>query len=265
MSNRLLPFYKMYPADADTDENFRLMTFEQRGMYWTLLNHSWLNNGLPSDLTDLRDLCRMPQEDFERCWFRVSRCFELVDNRLRNPRQEVERVVAKTKSECNTNAVRKRWDNATNVERMNKNQQLTYERTTNESIHAIARASASVSVSEEERFGEKEISEAVERMYSLHPKKSYLALIPEALLRAVNGGPDISVKLAEIENCHAAWVKTDNWKKSHGQFAPRLDLWLSDRGYTQWPEGTGPPKPRQQIDPSRLSVYDPTEFLKKEK
>ncbi len=37
-----LPFYKMYPADAEMDENFRLMTLEQRGMYWTLLNHSGL-------------------------------------------------------------------------------------------------------------------------------------------------------------------------------------------------------------------------------
>jgi len=102
-----LPYYKMYPADCDADEHFRLMTFEQRGQYWTLLNHAWLNDGLPPAVDDIRDLCRLPQADFDRMWERVSKCFELIDGRLRNRRQERERAEVRSKSEQSADAARK--------------------------------------------------------------------------------------------------------------------------------------------------------------
>jgi uncharacterized protein YdaU (DUF1376 family) len=92
-----LPYFKMYPADADTDENFRLMSFEERGLYWTLLNHCWLNDGLPDSPADIRGLFRVPQKDFDRIWPRVSKCFDVVDGRLRNRRQEKERKEAREK------------------------------------------------------------------------------------------------------------------------------------------------------------------------
>jgi uncharacterized protein YdaU (DUF1376 family) len=102
-----LPYYKMYPADCDADEHFRLMTFEQRGLYWTLLNHAWLNDGLPTAIDDIRDLCRLHQTDFERMWERVSKCFEIVDGRFRNRRQEKERAEVRSKSEQSADAARK--------------------------------------------------------------------------------------------------------------------------------------------------------------
>jgi uncharacterized protein YdaU (DUF1376 family) len=102
-----LPYFKMYPADADTDEHFRLMTFEQRGLYWTLLNHAWLNDGLPASVDDIRDLCRLAQPEFDRMWERVSKCFEVVDGRLRNRRQEKERAEVRSKSEQSADAARK--------------------------------------------------------------------------------------------------------------------------------------------------------------
>jgi uncharacterized protein YdaU (DUF1376 family) len=102
-----LPWYKTYPADCDSDENFRLMTFGQRGLYWTLLNHAWLNDGLPPAVDDIRDLCRLPQADFNRMWERVSKCFEMIDGRFRNRRQEQERSEARSKSEQSADAARK--------------------------------------------------------------------------------------------------------------------------------------------------------------
>ncbi len=91
---KLLPYYKMYAADAESDENFRMMTFEQRGCYWTLLNHAWLNGGLPVDEADLIALLKCSQEDFDRIWARVSKCFSEVNGRRRNKRQEEERELA---------------------------------------------------------------------------------------------------------------------------------------------------------------------------
>jgi len=102
-----LPYFKMYPADCDSDEHFRLMSFEQRGLYWTLLNHAWQNDGLPLSVDDIRDLCRLSQGDFDRMWERVSKCFEIVDGRFRNRRQEKERAEVRSKSEQSADAARK--------------------------------------------------------------------------------------------------------------------------------------------------------------
>lgn len=112
---KLLPYFKMYPADVETDENFRLMSYEQRGLYWTLLDHAWLNDGLPNDIEDVQHLAQLSKIDFDRMWKRVSKCFILVDGRLINSRQEKERFAAIGKSIKATDAVRSRYVRSTDV------------------------------------------------------------------------------------------------------------------------------------------------------
>lgn len=92
------------------------------------------------------------------------------------------------------------------------------------------------------------IRDSVERLYAAHPKKANLVLIPGALIGALNGTTDVSSKLAEIEKCHAAWCATDDWKEKNGRFAPKLDAWLADRGFSAWPGGV---KPEDYEDPKR--------------
>jgi uncharacterized protein YdaU (DUF1376 family) len=128
----------MYPAEADADENFRLMSFEQRGLYWTLLDHAWLNSGLPADPEEIREMCRLSKHDFDRMWKRVSKCFKLVGYRMVNPRQEIERSEAISKSEKATSAVRTR-----------------YERTTSEDTNVSIRASDSESYSSSKEINPK--------------------------------------------------------------------------------------------------------------
>lgn len=79
---------------------------------------------------------------------------------------------------------------------------------------------------------------SAERMYGLHPKKKNLVLIPVALLSAVDGKENPQALLAEIEKCHAAWVKTPEWQKENGRYAPKLDEWIADKGFTAWPSGS---------------------------
>lgn len=101
------------------------------------------------------------------------------------------------------------------------------------------------------------IAECAERMYAGHPKKTDLALIPGALLRAVSGSTQIEDKLIEIESCHGAWAKTEAWTKSNGQYAPRLATWLMDLGFTKWPDGSGPSAkgiPAEYSDPNRYKL-----------
>lgn len=213
-----LPFYKMYPADAEVDENFRLMSFESRGVYWTLLNHSWINDGLPESIEDIRELLRMAEKDFSRVWVRVSKCFEVVDGRHRNRRQEVERFEVRSKSEKATDAVRTRYERSTNVGR-----------------HAGARALTSDSVSEsdsQKKESGSEFEESFERLYAAHPKKDGKVLAQQALARAVENSDDVRAQCARIEAAHALWLP--EFRRA-GKFAPQLHRWLSDQKYLDDP------------------------------
>lgn len=110
--SRPLPFYKMYPADADTDENYRIFTDEELGFYTRCLNHSWVNRGLPADAEDRARALKTPRRTADRLWLRVGRCFAICDDATRflNPRQERERTEAIGKSALAAESVRQRKD-----------------------------------------------------------------------------------------------------------------------------------------------------------
>lgn len=132
---KILPFFKWYPADADTDANFRAMSDAEIGFYIRCLNHSWINEGIPADPKERARVLHTRLDTANRYWERVGKCFVTSSShpeRLTNSRQEMERGLASQKSLKATESVKAR-----------------YERTTNEPIRAFARAdSVSVSVSD---------------------------------------------------------------------------------------------------------------------
>jgi hypothetical protein len=76
-----------------------------------------------------------------------------------------------------------------------------------------------------------------ERLYERHPKKKNLPLVQVEILRiweSRNGTAE--ALLAEIDRVHALWCGTDDWQKKSGSFAPPLDQWLVDRGFTREPD-----------------------------
>lgn len=129
-----LPYFRWYPADAESDFRYSALSLPELGLFHRCLNFSWLNDGLPADPVEIGRSLRISSRDIKTLWPRVSECFELRDGRTFNRRQEEERIHARTKSERNTSAVRTRYERTSNVP-------------TNEVQHARARAaSASVSV-----------------------------------------------------------------------------------------------------------------------
>lgn len=114
------------------------MSDQELGFFHRCLNHSWINNGLPSDLNELARAMRVKRSYITKVWPRVGRCFYESEGKLLNKRQESERAHASEKSERNTRAVRTRYERS-------------YERSTDELQHAGARPdsdSVSDSVSE---------------------------------------------------------------------------------------------------------------------
>lgn len=113
---KALPYFRWYPADAETDENFRAMTDAEIGYYIRCLNHSWMNGGLPADSNERARIMRVTPKYDRKAWDRVGRCFQLSSDgteRLVNPRQEHERRDAIEKSEKARRSVQTRYESST--------------------------------------------------------------------------------------------------------------------------------------------------------
>lgn len=112
-----LPFFRWFPADAETDHNYSALTDAELGFFHRCLNRSWTNGGLPADLPELARAMRVTDAYLAKVWVRVGRCFEpssINPGMLINPRQEKERSHALSKSERATNSVRTRYERRTN-------------------------------------------------------------------------------------------------------------------------------------------------------
>lgn len=105
-----LPYFKWFPKDFDHNEKVRLMNLEEIGLYALCLNHSWVNGSLPADVEEIGRAMKVPPKQLHRAWQRVAPCFvEAEPGRLVNPRQELERAKAITKSGKCTDAVLTRY------------------------------------------------------------------------------------------------------------------------------------------------------------
>lgn len=103
--------------------------------------------------------------------------------------------------------------------------------------------------------GERAVSETAERMYAIHPKKKNMVLVLGSLTAAVAMEADPASKIKEIELVHAEWCAEFDWTKQNGNFAPKLDEWIADKGYTQRPDARASPlaeKPYKYIPPPDL-------------
>jgi hypothetical protein len=97
----LLPYFKWYVADAENDEKYSAMDDAELGLYHRCMNKSWSNGGIPADPEERARLFRLPREIADERWKRVGKCFvpSATDpKRLVNPRQEIERADAISKS-----------------------------------------------------------------------------------------------------------------------------------------------------------------------
>ena len=58
---------------------------EERGVYITLLSNHWLENGLPSNQDELKELCKNPN-NWDSIWEKVGKCFHTKNGKLYNKR-----------------------------------------------------------------------------------------------------------------------------------------------------------------------------------
>lgn len=104
-----LPYFKWFPAIAESDEKYRRYSVEELGFFHRCLNHQWTNCGIPSDPIERAEVLRLNRRVCDRLWKTVGKSFvscERWPGRLVNPRLDKEWSELRLKSERNANAAR---------------------------------------------------------------------------------------------------------------------------------------------------------------
>jgi len=116
------PAYQWFVKDAATDERFMLMTWEERGIYRSFLDHQWLHGSVPSDLAGLHALANsmggasVTAEHFTDIWPKIAPCFgpatgdptRLQNEKLERQRSELQKYLQDQRVKGRKGAA-KRW------------------------------------------------------------------------------------------------------------------------------------------------------------
>jgi hypothetical protein len=87
------PGFLWMPRDWLSSSFVCSLTRHDRSVYLDLLCHSWLDDGIPSDIRYLARMLGVPEKKFIMAWGVLSLRFEKgADGKLRNPKQEAERA-----------------------------------------------------------------------------------------------------------------------------------------------------------------------------
>jgi hypothetical protein len=95
------------------DENARRLSLAEEGMFHRMLRLAWMNGSIPADLTQLSQLIRCRPTTLQKAWPNLSKLWvndEADPSRLRNKKQEKERIFLELKRDVNREAAKLRWN-----------------------------------------------------------------------------------------------------------------------------------------------------------
>jgi len=113
------PAFQFYPGDFLSDENVISMTFEERGVYITLLCNCWIQGSIPGDHAKILKLlpgfpgASLPKIVMDRFKTDPENLGRLVNNRLEKEREKQEDY-HKKKSDSGKKGAQKRWEKEQN-------------------------------------------------------------------------------------------------------------------------------------------------------
>lgn len=91
MARQQSPAFQFYPKDFLTSERVIGMTYEQRGIYITLLSQCWLEGSITASIDELAEQLRIRKRKAQGILHRVLGGFKERNGRLFHPRLEEER------------------------------------------------------------------------------------------------------------------------------------------------------------------------------
>lgn len=233
------PYFRWFPERVQANEFYRKLTNEELGFYFRCLEHAWLNNGLPTDLNHLAKLLGQNPKTVRRIWRSLADHWSIKNGRFVDPSQEIERNLLIERSKAATNAVRKRYENSTNVlharivcvsgpvDSSDKAQPQTQKTTalhSEENLPALAKTSSS-------RFAE---------FWEAYPLKDGANLACQIFLSVVSVENEQAVFA-----CLARYLASDHVARG---IVKRANNWLHDCARDQW--NSNWPKARQEKKPA---------------
>jgi uncharacterized protein YdaU (DUF1376 family) len=232
-----LPFFKWFPADAETDAFYASLSYEALGLYHRMLNLAWINNGLPSDLEELASVIRVERSFLDKYWPKLSKRWVERDGMLFNSKQEEERADALEKSQKASEAAKARYGRNANAVHPQ------CERNANAPI----RASVSVSDSSSEVKNKTSFC-AIPKMPQGFDFQAWIA--ERDRKHPIPGKPQLAIQYAlehifkdfqpeEFSRAHDAWCAY--WKGQDGGI-PTLAIFISEAWYRKQPPIREPPK-----------------------
>ena len=209
------PAFQFYASDFLTDYKVVVMSMEARGVYITLLAHSWLERGLPDSEAQLSRICAQP-ENWQELWKEVRPCFEEKDGRLYSKRMEREREQLKSYIESRKVAgikgAQARWGTD---DKDGKRIAEPLPRDSSSSSSSISKKNTSLKDLFESEF---------EVFWNIIPNKKDKKRAFKAFAKARN-----SVSLSTIKDAYAKQLKAykEDWQKDAWQYCPHPTTWLN--------------------------------------
>jgi uncharacterized protein YdaU (DUF1376 family) len=113
MAGDLLPYFKVYPAETLADERFSGWTVAERGAWFSLILHAWVNGSIPADEVSLARILHVDATAMRSLWQGIADRFiphpDLPEGRLTSRRLEEEREDAMARAEAGKKGAKSRW------------------------------------------------------------------------------------------------------------------------------------------------------------
>lgn len=220
------PAFQFFPRDFLASPKVDRMAMTERGAYITLLCRCWMENGLPTDLSDLAYSCRMKPGQFERMWKngRISQCFTERNGKFHNERLDVERKkqgVNRQRQSDNANA---RWSKRGNATGMPLHQSGITRAPAPAAESNSKQQSSSPSEEKEERL---DVAFAAFRDAYPRERRKGGYLVQHQFLAAVANAGGAAALMAALENHKAS----EQWASP--RHVPGMDVWLNEERWRQ--------------------------------
>lgn len=85
------PSYQRYPKDIVSSGEIAALSLEEFGALTLLLDHDWIETGLPMNLKILAKFVRISERKMQKLWLNISRFFVENGERWMNPGLQIER------------------------------------------------------------------------------------------------------------------------------------------------------------------------------
>ena len=214
--NGKAPAFMLYASDFVSDMKVQIMNMEERGIYITLLLYQWIEDSLPTEISELKELCKN-HENFEQAWKKVSKCFVEKNGKLYNPRLEVERSEQRKRAEKNSQngkiGAMKRW---------NKKEDSGAIATPLPSNEIEKEIEIEIKKPKKENKTNEYLKEFENEFWTLYPRRDNKKRAKDKYVQLRKSGTDKEIILGGLKNYIKQWRSAG----TEPEFIPMASTWL---------------------------------------